>query len=290
MEDNNTKNKLERRRTIRIRRSALLKANLADIDRPSIKIAETRDEHEQAFALVYKEYQEQGYIRQPHPKQLAYNIYNFLPSTCVYIFKSYLTVISTLTHIFDSPEFGLPMDALYRSEVNSLRDKGRVVTELSALATPKEVRWCNLMIYLAKTMFEYSRLSRINDICIMVNPKHVPFYKAIFLFDDFGDEKHYIDVDAPAVALRIDFDKIDEKLNQVYKDYDFESNLHTFFCKINTTAQELFVSNIFAKKCTKMDDESFLYFFNQKREIFDKLSAEQKDFIIKTYPIIRLAI
>lgn len=44
---------IERRRTIRIRRSALTAAKLDDIDKPSIKVAETRDELEQAFRLVY---------------------------------------------------------------------------------------------------------------------------------------------------------------------------------------------------------------------------------------------
>lgn len=275
---------LDRRRTIRIRRSALLKANLNDIDRPSVKIAKTLDEWRQAYALVYNEYLEQGYIKKPHPAQLSYNIYNFLPSTCVYIFKSYLTVISTLTQIFDSPEFGLPMDALYRKELDNLRAQGRTVTELSALATPREVRWCNLMIYLAKTMFEYSGLSKVNDICIMVNPKHVRFYKAIFLFDDFGEEKYYPEVDAPAVALRIDFNSIDEKLNEVYKECDFESNLYNFFCNVNATAEELYVDKIFTKKRTKMDQKSFQFFMQHRKEIFNNLTMKQGEYIKNIYP------
>ncbi|SDB58302.1 hypothetical protein SAMN05660653_02950 [Desulfonatronum thiosulfatophilum] len=277
----------ERRRTIRIRRSALLRANLDDINRPSIKIAETKQELEQAYALVYKEYLEQGYIK-PHPSKLAYNIYNFLPSTCVYIFKSYLTVISTLTQIADSSEFGLPMDALYRKEVDRLRNQGRFVTELSALATPKEMRWCNLMIYLAKTMFEYSKLTMVNDICIMVNPKHVRFYKAILLFEDFGKEKFYPAVNAPAIALRINFDKIDKRLNQVYKDYDFESNLYNFFCKMNNTTQTLYVDRIFANRCSPMNEETFLYFVNLKPRIFDKLPPKQIEYFHKLYPSLKL--
>ena len=45
---------IERRRTIRIRRSALLGAKLEGLDRPSIKIAETLDEWQQAFGVVYR--------------------------------------------------------------------------------------------------------------------------------------------------------------------------------------------------------------------------------------------
>ncbi|WP_045221329.1 N-acyl amino acid synthase FeeM domain-containing protein [Desulfonatronum thioautotrophicum] len=274
----------ERRRTIRIRRSALLKANLDDIDRPSIKLAETKDEWSQAFGLVHKEYMEQGYITQPHPSALSYNIYNFLPSTCVFIFKSYLTVISTLTQIFDSPEFGLPMDALYRNELDELRGQGRKVTELSALATPKEVRWCNLMVYLSKTMFEYSRLSDVNDICIMVNPKHVRFYKAIFLFDDFGEEKFYDAVGAPAVALRLNYDTIEEKLGEVYSEFDFESNLYAFFCKVNSTMEELREGQISPQRRAPMDPDSFEFFSKTKPELFTNLNPEQSRFLHRHYP------
>ena len=274
----------ERRRTIRIRRSALLKTNLDDIDRPAIKIAEIRGEWHQSFALVYKEYLEQGYIKQAHPSGLSYTIYNFLPPTCVFIFKSYLNVISTLTQIFDSPEFGLPMDVLYHDELNTLRDQGRIVTELSALATPKEARWCNLMVYLSKTMFEYSRMTNVNDICIMVNPKHVRFYKAIFLFEDFGEEKYYETVGAPAVALRINYDSIEGKLNKAYGDLDFETNLYAFFCKVNSTMEEIEGDNISPKRRKAMDYEDFLYFLNIRKEIFSGLNALQISFLQHHYP------
>ncbi|SMP63008.1 hypothetical protein SAMN06295888_11088 [Desulfonatronum zhilinae] len=277
----------ERRRTIRIRRSALLKTNLDDIDRPAIKVAEIRDEWRQSFALVYKEYLEQGYIKQAHPSKLSYTVYNFLPSTCVFIFKSYLSVISTLTQIFDSPEFGLPMDILYHDELNTLRDQGRIVTELSALATPKEARWCNLMVYLCKTMFEYSKLSKVNDICIMVNPKHVRFYKAIFLFEDFGEEKYYETVGAPAVALRINYDSIEGKLNQAYGDLDFETNLYAFFCKVNSTMEEIEGDNICPTKRKPMDYEDFLYFLNIRKEIFHELNALQIASLQYHYPDIK---
>jgi hypothetical protein len=83
----------ERRRSVRLRRSAMLKAKLDEIDRPNIKIAETRDELAQSFALVYKEYLASGYIKSPHPSEMHLNIYNFLPATCVYIFRSYLVSI-----------------------------------------------------------------------------------------------------------------------------------------------------------------------------------------------------
>lgn len=280
---------MERRRSVRLRRSAMLKARLDEIDRPNIKIAETRDEWAQSFALVYQEYIAAGYIKNPHPSELYLNCYNFLPETCVFIFRTYLTVISTLTQIFDTELFGLPMDALYRPELDALRAQNRKVTELSALATPKETRWCNLMVFLSKTMFEYSKLKKVNDICIMVNPKHVSFYKTMFLFDDFGPERFYAGVGAPAVALRINMDNIEVNLMEKYKDFDMDGNLYDFFCKMNSTLQELQSGWTSYEKRRPMDEETAEFFCNNRQDIFEKLSAPQLAYLMNLYPFLRNA-
>lgn len=280
---------LERRRSVRLRRSAMLKAKLEEIDRPNIKIAETRDEWAQSFALVYREYIAAGYIKTPHPSELSLNSYNFLPETCVFIFRTYLTVISTLTQIFDTELFGLPMDDLYRPELDGLRAQNRKLTELSALATPKETRWCNLMVFLSKTMFEYSKLNEVNDICIMVNPKHVSFYKTMFLFDDFGPERFYARVGAPAVALRINMDNIEEKLQDKYKDFDTDGNLYDFFCKMNSTLQELQTGWAFCKKQRPMDMETAEFFWKSRTDIFEKMTPPQRKYFMEIYPFLHNA-
>lgn len=280
---------LERRRSVRLRRTAMLQARLEEIDRPNIKIAESRDEWAQSFGLVYQEYIAAGYIKTPHPSELYLSCYNFLPETCVFIFRTYLTVISTLTQIFDSELFGLPMDALYRPELEDLRAQNRKVTELSALATPKETRWCNLMVFLAKTMFEYSKLNQVNDICIMVNPKHVSFYKTMFLFDDFGPERFYNGVGAPAVALRANMDNIEEQLQDKYKDFDMDGNLYDFFCKMNSTLQELQTGWTFCKKRRLMDSETAEFFYRSRKDIFEKLTPPQKQYFMEIYPFLQNA-
>jgi hypothetical protein len=277
---------LERRRSVRLRRSAMLTAKLDEIDRPNIKFAENRDEMAQSFALVYEQYLASGYISQPIPSKLHLSIYNFLPETCVLIFRTYLTVISTLTQIFDSEQFGLPMDALYRPELDALREQGRTITELSALATPSETRWCNLMTFLSKTMFEYSRLKNVTDICIMVNPKHVNFYKTMFLFTDFGPERFYEDVGAPAVALRIDMDNIEENVQEQYKNFEVEENLHSFFYKINSSLQELLGGTLYDNKHQPMDADDAQFFFNARQDIFDNLSLGQKEYLQSLYPFL----
>lgn len=274
----------ERRRSVRLRRSAMLRAKLDEIDRPNIKIAETRDEFAQSFALVYKEYLDSGYIKNPHPSEMHFSVFNFLPETCVFIFRTYLTVISTLTQIFDTPLFGLPMDSLYKEELDVLRAQGRKITELSALATPKETRWCNLMVFLSRTMFEYSRINAVDDICIMVNPKHVSFYKTMFLFEDFGPEKFYAGVGAPAVALRMNMDEIEQKALENYRNIEMEGDMYSFFCKLNSTLEELQKGYTFQEKRHPMEEEDARCFLNVRSEICENLSPEQNEHLRTFYP------
>ena len=274
----------ERRRSVRLRRSAMLKAKLDEIDRPNIKIAETHDEFAQSFALVYKEYLASGYIKSPHPSEMHYSVFNFLPATCVFIFRTYLTVISTLTQIFDTPIFGLPMDTLYKEELDTLRAQGRKITELSALATPRETRWCNLMVFLSRTMFEYSRMNGVDDICIMVNPKHVSFYRTMFLFEDFGPEKFYAGVGAPAVALRIDMKNIERNLLEKYRNIEIETNMYEFFCKLNSTLEELQKGYTFHEKRHSMEEDAAKFFFQSRQDVFTRLSVPQREYIDSLYP------
>ncbi len=64
---------IERRRTIRIRRSQLLQCKLADLDRPAIKIIEDFNEYCKVFKLVYGEYHASGYTP-THPSKMYYNV------------------------------------------------------------------------------------------------------------------------------------------------------------------------------------------------------------------------
>lgn len=286
MTDLSENTRQDRRRSVRLRRSAMLRAKLDEIDRPNIKIAEARDEWAQSFALVYREYLDSVYIQQPHPSGMHLNVYNLLPATCVFIFRTYVTVISTLTQIFDSELFGLPMDALYRPELDALRSKGRKITELSALATPRETRWCNLMVFLSKAMFEYSMMNNIDDICIMVNPKHLNFYKTMFLFEEFGEERFYPGVGAPAVALRINMEHIEDKASEKYKDFEVDDNIHEFFYKMKSTLVELNNGWTFYEKRPPMNEEDARFFFDTRQEICKNLSPRQMEHLTRLYPFL----
>ena len=244
----------DKRRTLRLRKSALLKLKLDGIDRPGIKVADVIEEYKQAFNLVHNEYVGCNYIAADSDHPYHYTPYSLLPETCVFVFKSYLTVVATLTEIFDTPEYGLPMDELYREELNELRGQGRTVVELSAFVTSKHFRMRNIMVYLCNAMFQYSQINNVDDICIMVNPKHTSFYTKMFLFEPFGPERFYDKVQAPAVPLRVDMHHIEKRLHEKYSRFEYEDDLYRFFCKTNTTLDMLLSETISHKKHTTPKD------------------------------------
>jgi hypothetical protein len=266
---------IERRRTIRIRRSALLDANLEALDRPSIKIAETLDEYMQAFTVLHDVYLASGYLSAPSPYGISFGLHHLLPKSCVFIFKSYLTVLSTMSYIPDTQRFGLPMDDLYKPELDSLRNAGRRVVELGSLATLPQRRMQNLIVFLAKAIFRYAMSTHADDLCIMVNPKHVRFYESIFLFEAFGEERHYDKVNAPAVALRVNMHKIEPSLYEAYSSADFETDLHSFFVKMNSHAIDEDIKLDNAEKNMPLDSEIARKLFSAKPDLLRSLPEDQ---------------
>lgn len=214
----------------RIQKSSLIKCDLSEIEHPNIKPAEHLYEYRQAFKLVHDEYADSGYITPSPDHPFHYSIYSFLPETRVFIFQSHRKVLATLTQVFDSSGFGLPMDCLYERELDGLRQKNRLVTEISALATARPFRMRNLTVHLWRATLKHSRANSIDDICIMVNPKHVRFYTKILLFEQFGPLLFYDKVQAQAVPLRVDVNRIEERLREKYGRLDQAENLHAFFC------------------------------------------------------------
>ena len=270
---------IERRRTIRIRRSALTSANLDDIDRPAIKIAETKEELFKAFRLVYTEYFDQGYVTKSHPLAIQYGVHNFLPKTCVFIFQSFRDVVSTIAYIPDTPMFGLPLDSLYREEADRLRQQGRKVVEIGSLATEKSLRGRNVVMYLYKAVINYALMTGANDLCLTVNPKHVRFYSDIMLCEQIGEEKYYPWVGAPAVLMRANFDTYAQKMLETYNADDFETDLASFFLKMRGSKVDKDIDEYRYEREEFMDYDAARYFFMQKPEVLCGLSDVQIDYL-----------
>ncbi|MDY6971037.1 MAG: hypothetical protein SV775_01780 [Thermodesulfobacteriota bacterium] len=278
-----TTSKPDRRHSLRIKRTGLFQNKLKDTDRPSIRIAETREEFEQAFALVYREYERCGYLRKNSGPTIYLSIHNMLPETIVFI-SNPSAVTCTLTLIFDSKLFGLPMDDLYREELNILRDANRKTVQISSLATCPEFRGRNYFMYLFRAAYLYAKSNNSNDICIAVNPKHVEFYKTMLLFDDLGPEKFYDSLGAPAVALRLNLDEIEGKFSNIYSEPDCSCDLNSFFHGPEGTSTEAWGGKAYLKGNMPLDPDAARYFFVERTNVLKNASPEQMNYIRAVYP------
>jgi hypothetical protein len=175
------------------------------------KVADSACELLESYHLLYHEYVNAGYA-QENKNEILFTKHHLLPKTTVLLAKSESTVISTATLVPDSNQFGLPMDDLYGKELGSLRRQRRKVVEVCSLASSTH-RFSRIGIHnFTRLLFLYCVFLDVDDVCVMVNPKHVPVYKRLCDLELFGDEKHYHRVNAPAVALRADVAAVRERL------------------------------------------------------------------------------
>ncbi len=272
--------RMQKRRTVRMRKAILLKGLFDDMNGLAMKWAQTLDEHRKAFALVHEEYLRAGYIQSPKPSRVLYNIHNLLPSSDVLIIKSDENVISTLSLIRDVERFGLPMDSIYSDELNELRGSGRRLAEVCGLATSGKFRWRNFFMFTFREMYWHALNSGASDICIMVNPKHVSFYETILLFEDLGPERFYPRLGVPAVALRMNLENHEEQLREAYSGFERNCNLYSFFYEAQPKAEEEENLKIVPGEKPNMVDKLFQHFLAKKTDAFESLNPAQKNYVL----------
>ncbi|MBU4477799.1 MAG: hypothetical protein L6420_01960 [Elusimicrobia bacterium] len=249
------------------------------------RVARTRDELEEAFSLVYKEYAGRGYIPKHYKSTLRLSLHNAVPSTVTFVALQDNRVIATVTLIPDSV-LGLPMDSIFKEEVDVLRKGGLKVAEVSQLSLDGDLfpkNWFSLFNFnklafvfkLFKLVLDYSFYTAgLNELCIAINPSHQYLYKFIS-FKQMGGLKHYGSVNkAPAIAFKCDLTKAKEKLKN-------RKGLYKMFFGGKTLSESL------EKKYT-LTNGDLEYFFMKKSDIFEKASPEQLMYIKSCYPHLSL--
>lgn len=116
--------------------------------------------------------------------------------------------VATLTLGRDSPS-GLLADGLYAREIAGLRQRGRVVCEVTRLAAHPEFSSGHMLHALFHAALVFSReYFRASDAVIEVNPRHVRFYERRFGFRQIGTLRQCQRVNAPAVLLHQMLDRL----------------------------------------------------------------------------------
>jgi hypothetical protein len=166
------------------------------------KIAESGGERHRAFELLYNEYLRAGYVSQ-NPERTLCTDHHHLPETTIFLAKSGASVLATASTIRDSSLLGLPMDSVFKDELDELRTQNRELLEISSLASDRSQFSRNGIRHFITLVYAHSLFQNVHDVCIMVNPRHVRLYESLFGFEIFGSERYYPRVNAPAVAMRV---------------------------------------------------------------------------------------
>ncbi|MEX0775771.1 MAG: hypothetical protein WD042_08680 [Phycisphaeraceae bacterium] len=119
-------------------------------------------------------------------------------------------VISTLTCMLDGQQ-GLPLDLVYRKELEALRQRGRRLCEIGLFADRREhlARSLVSLFGLMRIGIYYAVATGCDDIVIGVHPHHAPFYRRALAFELIGElDTHPTVCDAPVVLLRMDLAKL----------------------------------------------------------------------------------
>lgn len=242
------------------------------------KLAETREELEAAYALLYDEYLACRFVDE-NPAGMRITKYHALPGTAVLIGKSEGQVICTLTVFQDSP-LGLPIDTAWN--IDSLRKGAPRIAEISALAIRRDSqgRRGQILLPFCKFMYEYcTRYAGIDVIVVSTIEAVKDFYLAILLFEPVGDGKpvrYKFVKNVSATAQFLDLRTAPERYKKVYGGKEAKQDLYRWFTSVRYK-QFLFPKKV-AGQCVypTMTPELLDYFFQSKLPIFSSLSDEEK--------------
>jgi len=269
---------IEKRRSVRIRRSKLLNQS----ENIEYKIATTTDEIEQALELVTQQYISVGLHKEDCHLRLTK--YHLLPDSKIFIAIKKLAggkekVIGTLTMITDS-SMGLPMDEIYLDKLNRLRITGLLLAEVIGLATsPSEsALQNNIVMYLFKICLQYAQLCRINELMCSVTKKHITFYEELLLFKPIGELSAYSFANGlPIQGHRLNLQQADSHFKEVYSGMEFDANLHRFFFTDTPTYNRPFGEG------EAMSPDQIRYFIETRTQLLSLLSNKDKCILRKEY-------
>jgi hypothetical protein len=225
---------IEKKTTEQIALQQLIKIDELKMARYRFELATSAEDYFAALKLVQDVYLKEGYVNADEsscPCRILEN--HFFEKTAVFIGKKENKLIFTVSLFPDSPN-GLPMDSIYKKELDSLRDKGRMVGEVGCLATHPEFRdgSQNIPMHGNKIMLNYAmEYLKLDDLVITVHPRHALVYKEILMFEEIGkgQVKAHPKVNGnPAVALRLNLHEAETKCRHFYQKNSLDTNLHHF--------------------------------------------------------------
>ncbi len=169
-------------------------------------LAVTFGDFEGALRLLHDRYVWRGYMT-PDPSGRRLSLHHALPTTKLLVAKVESRVVGTLSVVEDSC-LGIPMDEAFGAELGRLRERGRRPAEASSLAVDAAYRRSGVAILvrlLRLAVLYAARITRADDLCFVLHPRHREFYERLFPFRWFDEPRPYRRVQGPpAIGVRLD--------------------------------------------------------------------------------------
>jgi hypothetical protein len=184
----------------------------------SYRIAETRQEREAAFRLVYASYLRGG-LGGINRYQMRVTPYHLLPTTEVFIAEYQDNVIFTMSLVMDGA-LGVPMEHVYGEEIADMRRRGVRFAEISCLADRRAslLRFFPVFFRASRLMVQYAQRRGMDSLLAAVHPKHARLYRRCFDFRVMGQQRDYPAArNRPALALSGEYGRLLRDRPEVYE-------------------------------------------------------------------------
>lgn len=228
----------------------------------TIKVANTLEERQGAFALGYQVYLAKGFIS-PNPHEMLIHPYDSNDETVILIVQDkQKNIAGSITIVFDVNS-RLPAEKIYREELKALRNAGTKMAELSRLVINPDYRNSKDILVL---LFNYAtifirQVKHFNSLSIQVNPRHKNYYKALLNFDEVGGLKPCPQVqNAPAVLLYITENKYQSEIARHGHSANGSKKDHSLYQYFIKPEQESLVAYYLKNQAKPMTLEEKLYF------------------------------
>ena len=166
----------------------------------------TLEDLRKAYMLVHDVYLGTGFI-EPVTTGMRLRIFEMTPDMATFVATVDGKVVGVLGVVEDTPELGLPSDASFKEELDSLRASGKRLCEITNQAVALEYRKSAVPTELMRCAIAHITAMGFDQAIATVSPSHSSFYD-LAGFLEFGSERSYSQkLHDPVVSLSMETDQ-----------------------------------------------------------------------------------
>ena len=178
---------------------------------PRFRAAGSLAEVVSAWEVVYRVYGDAGLI-DPNPYRIHTVPHAVGPQAAVILDVLQSMIVSTVTVMRDT-DAGLPLDIIFRDEIDALRAGGRQITEAGLYVDRRDagMQAADSVLSLVNFVLTWSFARGGTDLIIGVHPRHEVFYEDFYGFERLGPERPFPVVNNHrCVLLRLAREQMDQ--------------------------------------------------------------------------------